>query len=430
MMRRFFSQIQHAARSSISPHRLGVALLAIAAAAGVVALARGSAPWGAPWAEAIPGTPAPLGAAAASTASVSRVDRALARIIDEAGVDRAAIRTRFVPVVTEGDSFSRVELDLPISRSTSFARMNTEITRTAGQSGASILDVIELGARPGSPQGLEFLLGVGDRATHRLTLKPEEDGGSAARSAAHGPKPPRIAVVIDDLGFSMNGLVRRLLACDSPLTFGVIAGLEHSVAFAESARARGHEVIVHVPMEPLDRAEHDPGRNAVLVELDPIENARRLRFHLEGIPEYTGASNHMGSRATADPAVMEVVMASMRERGRELGRELFFLDSKTSPFSVAGREARRAGVRLLVNNLFLDGARGSDVKPRAQTQRLEEIARRRGAAIGIGHVGEETVEAVEEAILRWKESGVEIVTLSELAGTAGDRPRPQARRPS
>jgi polysaccharide deacetylase 2 family uncharacterized protein YibQ len=355
------------------------------------------------------------------------MDRALSRIIDETGVDRAAIRARFVPIVTEGDSFARVELDLPVPQGTSFARMNAGITRAADQAGASILDVIELGTRPGSSRGLEIMLGVGERATHRLTLTPEPDGGGEGEAAPR-PKHPRVGVVFDDLGYSMDGLVRSLYRCESPLTFGVIAGLEHSVAFAESARAHGHEVIVHVPMEPLDRAEHDPGKNAILADLDPIENMRRLRLHLDGLTAYTGVSNHMGSRVTADPALMALVMEEMRMRSRTSGRELFFLDSRTTPLSVVPREARRAGVRVLVNNLFLDGPRGANVDSRAQAVRLEEIAWRRGTAIAIGHVGGDTVEAVLEAAKRWKSVGIEMVTLSQLAGVPADRPPP--RRPS
>ncbi len=417
-MHRILRQTLDAARSSVSPRRLGTLLLGVLGAGALVLVARGSTPWGAPWAGAAP-SPARL----EDAPDASRLDRALGRIIDETGVDRAAIRVRFVPIVSEGDSFARAELDVPVPRTTSFARMNTDITRAAGLSGASVLDVIELGSRPGSGRGLEIMLGVGERATHRLTLTPEADDASAP-----GPKLPRVAVVFDDMGYSMKGLARDLWELDVPLTFGVIAGLEHSAAFAESAEAHGHEVILHVPMEPLDRAEHDPGKNAILADVDPLENLRRLRLHLDGLDAYTGVSNHMGSRVTADPVVMALVMEEMRARSRAMGRELFFLDSRTTPFSVVPREARRAGVRVIVNNLFLDGPRGSEVDPQAQVARLEEIARRRGSAIGIGHVGEDTVESVRVAAKRWRSAGIEMVTLSKLAGTPGDRATP--RRPS
>jgi polysaccharide deacetylase 2 family uncharacterized protein YibQ len=128
----------------------------------------------------------------------------------------------------------------------------------------------------------------------------------------------------------------------------------------------------------------------------------------------------MGSKATADPLVMALIFQEIRGRDRSL----YFLDSRTTPFSVVPREGRRMGVRVLVNNLFLDGDDGSGVEPRTQLRRVEEIARRRGSAIAIGHVGSDTVEGILEAAARWRDEGIDLVTLSELAG----RERPRATR--
>ena len=339
-------------------------------------------------------------------------------MLDESGIDRAAIKSRIVPVKTERDSFSRHELDLPVPRVTSFVQMNAGIARAAEEAGVSVLDVIELSGRPGATVGLEITLGLGERETHRLKLQREP---APTPAGDEKPAKPRIALVFDDLGASMNGLSRELLDFDAPITFGVIAGLKHSNAFAESARAHGHDVILHIPMEPYDRSDHDPGRNAILHELDEIENLRRLQAHLTGLAGYSGVSNHMGSRVTSDSALMSLVLEAVRAHDRSL----FFLDSRTTPFSVVGQEGRRAGVPILVNNLFLDGPKGVDVDARAQTVRLEEIARRRGRAIAIGHLNEETIEAVREAIDRWRKEGVALVTLSEMLA----KDRPEKRRP-
>jgi polysaccharide deacetylase 2 family uncharacterized protein YibQ len=226
--------------------------------------------------------------------------------------------------------------------------------------------------------------------------------------------------VFDDLGASLNGLARELLDLNAPVTFGVIAGLKYSNAFAESARAHGHDVILHIPMEPYDRSDHDPGRNAILHELDEMENLRRLQTHLNGLAHYSGVSNHMGSRVTSDPALMSLILEAVHQHDRSL----FFLDSRTTPFSVVWQEGRRAGVPVLVNNLFLDGPKGVEVDARAQTARIEEIARRRGRAIAIGHLNEETVAAAREAIDRWRNEGIAVVTLSDIAGKDKEQRKP------
>src|SRR5688500_16068365 len=150
----FFSKLLEAGRASVSLRRLCVALLLVGAGASLVALARGS-PWGAPWASARSTT---VSSARSQGTSFERIDRALSRVLDESGIDRAAIKSRIVPVKTERDSFSRHEIDLPVPRVTSFVQMNAGIARAAEEAGVSVLDVIELSGRPGATVGLEITL--------------------------------------------------------------------------------------------------------------------------------------------------------------------------------------------------------------------------------------------------------------------------------
>lgn len=221
-------------------------------------------------------------------------------------------------------------------------------------------------------------------------------------------RPPQIAIVFDDLGYSTRGMAGEILDLPARITFAVLPDLRYSEAFAESALARGHEVILHVPMEPLDTGRHDPGDDALFVELAPAENLRRLRRHFGALPYFTGVSNHMGSRATADPAVMETVLREVRDRDHCL----YFLDSSTTPHSVAGESARVLGVPCLRNNLFLDG--GGSVAAVGQTRLLADIALERGHAIAIGHVRRDTLDAVRAAIPLWRAAGIRLVALSDL----------------
>ena len=248
-------------------------------------------------------------------------------------------------------------------------------------------------------------VGAREEVTPRVLLERERPFGGVAAD-----EPPRIALVFDDLGYATDGLAAQLLALDAPLTFAVLPDLPKSDEFADAARARGHEVLLHLAMEPLDLAGHDPGRSALFASLPSEENARRLGTQLGGLRRYDGVSNHMGSRATASPEVVDLVLAEMKRRDRSL----FFLDSRTTPFSVVPERARRAGVPVLCNNLFLDGGDEEPALPAVQTERLESIARRRGQAIGIGHVRPATVAAVREAVERWRAEGFRLVRLSDL----------------
>jgi polysaccharide deacetylase 2 family uncharacterized protein YibQ len=266
-----------------------------------------------------------------------------------------------------------------------------------------VLEAVERGPDPDRPSALEMKLGTDEQVTHRVPLRGRKQPVEASRTT-------RIALVFDDLGYTTGGMARELLDLPAKVTFAVLPGLRASRAFAESASARGHEVILHLPLEPRDLAHHDPGHDALFVDLGPEENRRRLADLLDGLPAYTGISNHMGSRFSSDSGSVAWLLGEVRRRDRSL----FFLDSKTTPYSVIPDRAREVGVPCLSNNLFLDGVDPDLVQPAVQTRRLRRIADRRGQAIGIGHVRRETVDAVRAAIPHWEAEGIRLVGLSDL----------------
>lgn len=333
------------------------------------------------------------------------VGRALDAALVARGVDRAAVVARPAAGGPERRAPAMLTVELP--GPATYADVNREIARAVSAAGGRVVDAVERGTFPERPESLDLYVGTSREITHRVTLRPERPFGAGEAEA------PRIAIVFDDLGYTTGGLAGELLAIDAPITFAVLPGLARSAAFVEAARARGHEVLLHLPMEPLDPERHDPGRGAVRLDLPPAENVRRVAACLDALGDYAGVSNHMGSRATATPEVMDLVLGEMKRRGG-----LFFLDSRTTPFSVVPERARRAGVPFACNNVFLDGTDEDAALAEVQTERLEAIARRRGHAIGIGHVRPETIAAVRAAAERWRGAGIRLVRVSELQQAA------------
>ncbi len=346
------------------------------------------------------------------------LDRAMDEVFTATGVDRHDLigeaprgETQSPGETTAEDGGGRqytgpARVRVPIPPEANWADMNLDLARAVERAGGEVLDVVEEGRIPESPDSVELLVGRGGELTHRVRLVPE----SPRRDPGAGAGAPEIAVVFDDLGYTTTGLARELLDIPARLTFAVLPGLPHSRAFAESARAHGHEVILHLPMEPIDTDRHDPGDSALLVDLSADENRARLCAALDGLPFYSGISNHMGSRFTAHAEGMNLVLQEIRARDKRL----FFLDSRTTPYSVIIESARGLGVPCLSNNLFLDGGDENRPLPADQTARLLAIARRRGRAVAIGHVRRSTVDAVKKAVAVWQAEGIRLVGVSDL----------------
>ncbi|MBK7702262.1 MAG: divergent polysaccharide deacetylase family protein [bacterium] len=116
----------------------------------------------------------------------------------------------------------------------------------------------------------------------------------------------------------------------------------------------------------------------------------------------------MGSAATADPELMSALADELAARG------MYFLDSLTTPRSVAAARMRAAGVPTLVNRIFLDQSVTNREQVRELLARLVKSARARGAAVGICHPYPETLAVLSEELPRLRDEGLRMVTVSEL----------------
>lgn len=233
---------------------------------------------------------------------------------------------------------------------------------------------------------------------------PARAAGLRARPTLAGPT-PRIALIIDDIGFSRSR-ARAFLEIGIPMTFAVLPRLRFSRSLAREIHAQGQEVMLHQPMEPFN-SRLDPGPGAVFVKDDPKKIVNTVRENLEEIPFVAGANNHMGSRFTASSEKMSQVLPVIRERG------LFFVDSLTSGRSTALRTAQSLHMPTASRNVFLDNRRDAH----AILGRLAELQRHalnQGHAIGIGHPYRETIQAVQVFVSSLDAGAVDLVHVSRL----------------
>jgi len=216
---------------------------------------------------------------------------------------------------------------------------------------------------------------------------------------------PMIAVIIDDLGVD-RGRTARAIRLPAAVTLAFLPYAHDLSRQLGAARELGHELMVHLPMEP-ERRTADPGPDVLRVG----ETAADLRGQIDrAVGKFTGAvglNNHMGSRFTEDPVAMRVVLEEVGARG------LLFIDSRTTARTVAAGIARELGVPFAARDVFLDDD-PSAAAVLAEMRRAETVARRKGSAIAIGHPRDATLDALEGWLWGLARRGFALVPASAI----------------
>jgi len=218
---------------------------------------------------------------------------------------------------------------------------------------------------------------------------------------------PKVVIIVDDLGF-MKEPIDKLLEIPAQLSFAVLPNLPYSKYAAEMAYKNGRDVILHLPMEPTDSSGYaavDAGEDALFVGLPKNEILNKLERNLTAIPYIKGVNNHMGSKFTENPELMELILERIKSKG------LFFVDSRTSKSTSGFKVAKELGIKTAERDLFLDedSQRADYIK--SQIERLIRVSKEKGYAIGICHPYPDTIKVLSEVIPDIKKE-VEIIPVS------------------
>lgn len=218
----------------------------------------------------------------------------------------------------------------------------------------------------------------------------------------------QVAIVIDDLGNNMKG-TEDILNLKIPITVAVMPFLPTTKKDAKLAHKNGHEVILHLPMEPISGKKSWLGPGAITTDLSDKEIRKRVNDAIDEVPYAVGMNNHMGSKVTADKRVMKIILEVCKERN------LYYLDSKTTGKSVVETIAKELQVPYLENELFFDEQYTTQhiIK---QANLLITRIEQDNEIIAIGHVGiagEKTASVLKQYV-PLVEKKADAVTLSEL----------------
>ncbi|WP_374763905.1 divergent polysaccharide deacetylase family protein [Yunchengibacter salinarum] len=216
---------------------------------------------------------------------------------------------------------------------------------------------------------------------------------------------PRVAVVIDDLGLSTRA-ARRLARMPGPYTLAFLPYADGLPDQTEKLAAAGHELMVHLPMQPKSAAVN-PGPHVLRMGQSGADFDRDLRWNLSRFEGFAGVNNHMGSLLTENRGRMDRLMAALKRRG------VYFLDSRTTPESRALDSADSLHVPAATRDVFLDNRKDA-AYIRGQLAKAEAIAAEHGQAIAIGHPYPVTLKVLNAWRDGLSDRGFVLVPLSQV----------------
>lgn len=238
-------------------------------------------------------------------------------------------------------------------------------------------------------------------ATRTNRVKPATEPALPAPIA----KLPKVAIIIDDVGYDKR-LANAFMDMNVPLTFSVLPQSPFLKSITRKLRDKEYEIMLHLPMEPIEYPEVNPGPGALLGAMSPDEIIAQLNRNIDSIPGIKGVNNHMGSRLTGASEKMYQVFTVLKKR------KLYFVDSRSSPETVAKPSARLFQLPFAERDVFLDHFQDPDFI-RGQFRELIREARQQGEAVGIAHPHPVTVQIFREELPELQKH-VKLVPASEI----------------
>lgn len=221
-----------------------------------------------------------------------------------------------------------------------------------------------------------------------------------------------MVLIIDDLGHR-HSVGMDMVQLPGKVNLAVLPHTPYAEQLAQAGHEAGKEIMLHAPMS--NSGGMPLGRGGLTPELSRESFDNVLEGNINAIPHVRGINNHMGSELTTMPTQMAWVMETL------LRRDLYFVDSRTSPSTVAGKTAASFAVPHLSRSVFLDNE-ATAVAIDRQFRQLVRRAEKKGLAVGIGHPYPETARYLQQALPALRCRGVRLALVSEVLRESGSLP--------
>ena len=216
-----------------------------------------------------------------------------------------------------------------------------------------------------------------------------------------------LAIVLDDFGYS-NKRFYYFKKIDMPLNISILPDLKYSKSASALASASGHEVLLHLPMEPVKskKIERHLEKCTIKNTTSDKEIIEEISAFLDTLGNIKGVNNHMGSSLCRNREKMITILSTLKKHG------IYFLDSRVIPDSKGPEIAAELGLKCFQRDVFIDNINDKDYI-KNQIRAAIYLAKKRGFAIAIGHDRDKTLETILNMSDEIKDNAY-LIRLSEL----------------
>ncbi len=219
---------------------------------------------------------------------------------------------------------------------------------------------------------------------------------------------PRIAIIITGLGVSETLTQQVIEAMPGPVTLSFAAFSKNLKTWIDKSRADGHEVLIDLPMEPVDYPASDPGPHTLLASVPADQNLRQLEWILSRATGYVGVATFMGSGLGTKPRALNPILMELKGRG------LLLVDTRETPVSLTGKLAREMGMTVASNESFIDRQPAGKVISKRLAE-LEERATNYGGIVAVARPLPVTLRQLKPWIASLDGKGLALAPVSALA---------------
>ncbi len=263
-------------------------------------------------------------------------------------------------------------------------------------------DLIEEGATGGIPKRASD----GRRAMDVYAREPNTTGNFGVA---------RVVIIVGGMGVSQSGSQLAIRKLPPAVTLAFAPYGNSLNRWMQSARQKGHELLLQLPMEPFGYPQNSPGPHTIVSGVSAEENQVNLHWLLSRITNYVGVMNYQGGKILGDGDALKPVFDEIAERG------LLFVDDGSVSNSKAGQAAAASVLPNTSVQIQIDAKRTRrDIAE--QLEKLVLEAKRSGLAIGVSNGFSDTIEMIAEFAAQAGKLGIEITPVSAIVDDP-ERPR-------